>query len=259
MPTPLPPELVHDLAHSRAKVFRHDIVMEAIDLSLALDRHVLIYGLEGLFLLETHTASWRLPPSRAVWVTAGTEVVTTTVRPVRCVSLFFDDGFAPALAEDLRVFSVRPVVREMIRHASTWDPADATRAERFFRTLLDLCAEEIAQGTNPSLPKARTPELEAVLRFTRANLADPDLRLEEVARQGAMSPRTLMRKLQEEIHMTWGQYLQTARMQEAMACLARGMQVTETAFAVGYTSIPAFSTAFRRATDIAPSAYRSQF
>jgi len=37
-----------------------------------------------------------------------------------------------------------------------------------------------------------------------------------------MSPRTLMRRLKTEVHMTWGQYLQRARMLRAMEHLARG-------------------------------------
>lgn len=39
MTTPLPEELVHALQHSRAKVLGHDIVMDAIDISLANRTH----------------------------------------------------------------------------------------------------------------------------------------------------------------------------------------------------------------------------
>lgn len=56
MATPLPDEVVHALQHSRAQAFSHEVVMDAIDLSMALDRHLLLYGLEGLFLLETDEA-----------------------------------------------------------------------------------------------------------------------------------------------------------------------------------------------------------
>ena len=97
-----------------------------------------------------------------------------------------------------------------------------------------------------------------MLEYTRANLAQP-IRLEDAARNGAMSPRTLTRRLTKEIHMTWGQYLQAARMLRAMECLARGMQVTETAFEVGYSNMAAFSTAFREFTELTPSDYRAQF
>ena len=74
-----------------------------------------------------------------------------------------------------------------------------------------------------------------------------------------MSPRTLMRRLSSEIDMTWGQYLHRARMLRSMECLARGTSVTQTSLEVGYTNMAAFSTAFRKFTDMTPSDYRAQF
>lgn len=261
MPTPLPDDLVHALEHSRAAVFCHDIVMDAIDLSIALDRHVLLYGLEGLFLLETDTASWRLPPTKAAWVPAGTHVAATTIKEVRCTSLFFEQPFAAGLPDDLVVFNVTPVLREMIKYARRWD-AEANRhdpeLEPYFTTLLMLCREQIGERGHFSLPKAHSTELKRALEFTRQNLAAP-LRIEDVARVAAMSPRTLMRQLSGEIHMSWGQYLLTARMIRAMECLARRMPVTETALEVGYSNMSAFSTAFRKFTQLTPSEYRAQF
>lgn len=261
MSTEPPPELLHALQHSRAQAFTHEIVMDAIDISLAFERHVLIYGIEGLFLLETDEASWRLPPSRIAWVPAGTLVKATTIKRVRCTSLFFRQDFALDVSPVFRVFPASPVVREMIKHARKWT-VDAhepdEEIERFFRTLLDLCRNEMRKKRQLSLPKAQSEELVQVLSYTQDHLGEP-IRLEDAAREAAMSPRTLMRRLNAEIHMTWGQYLQQARMIRAMEHLARGMQVTETAFEVGYNSMPSFSTAFRRLTDMTPTEYRAQF
>ena len=120
MPTPLPEDLLLALQHSAAEVLCHDIVMDAIDLSMALDRHVLLYSLEGLFLLETEHASWRLAPSRAAWIPAGTLLKATTIKQVRCTSVFLQRDFAPPLADDLLVFSASPVIREMIKHSRRW-------------------------------------------------------------------------------------------------------------------------------------------
>lgn len=261
MATPLPEELVHALQHSRAHAFCHDIVMDAIDISMALDRDVLLYGVEGLFVLETEDASWRLPPSRVAWIPAGTQVTATNIRQVRCTSVFLQRDFAPPLAKDLLVFAVSPVVREMMKYSRRWTVETQLgdqELERFFLTLLDLCRSEVRDGSGHALPKARSPELKAALEHTLANLAAP-IRLEDVASEVAMSPRTLMRRLSAEIGVTWGQYLLRARMLRAMESLARGTHVTQTAFEVGYTNMGAFSTAFRRFTDMTPTDYRAQF
>jgi AraC-like DNA-binding protein len=259
--TPIPEPLRHALEHSRAQAFSHEIVMDAIDLSIAFGRHVLIHGIEGLFLLETERASWRLPPSRIAWIPAGTMVKATTIRQVRCTSVFFRPDFARGVPSVLKVFSASPVVREMVKYARRWTvetPSSSEEQERFFLTLLDLCRAQLAEAGQLSLPKAASEDLAKVLEHTQEHLAEP-LQVEDVARIAAMSPRTLMRRLNAEVHMTWGQYLLRARMLRAMEHLARGMTVTETAYEVGYSSIPAFSTAFRKLTELTPTEYRAQF
>lgn len=261
MPTPLPEEVIHALQHSRAQAFCHEVVMDAIDLSMALDRHLLLYGLEGLFLLETDQALWRLPPSRAAWIPAGTMMTATTIKRVRCTSIFFRRDFATPLAGTPLIFGVNPVVREMISHSRQWTAETMfgdEELERFFRTLLDLCREQLQENQDLALPKASSPELANALTYTRAHLDQP-IQLKDAARAAAMSPRTVMRKLNAEIHMTWGAYLQQARMIAAMECLARGMQVTETTFEVGYSNMAAFSTAFRRFTGMTPTEYQAKF
>ncbi|MEL6769614.1 MAG: AraC family transcriptional regulator [Bacteroidota bacterium] len=256
-----PEEVLRAIHESRARVFFHTIVMEAVDLSMALDRHVLLYGLEGLFLMETDRGSWRLPPSRAAWLPAGTHVQTTNIKRVKCASIFFAKDFAPAVSDTLQVFSVSPVMREMIKHAQGWSASSTEKEahmERFLLTLLELCIEQMALGRQLVLPKARSEQVVAALSYTEARLAEP-VRLEEVAAEVAMTPRTLMRKLKAEIRMPWGDFLRTARMLRAMECLANDTPVTETAFAVGYTNMAAFSTAFKKHVGMSPSEYRTLF
>ncbi|MEM6928620.1 MAG: AraC family transcriptional regulator [Myxococcota bacterium] len=259
--TPLPPELVERLADRQVQAFPFHIVMDALDLSMAIDWDMLLFGIEGLFELQTDDASWRLPPTRAAWVKAGTHVAATTLGAVRCASVYFRQGFAEPIAPGLRVFEVTPVVREMVLHAQQWSepaPGQVARIERFYLTLLDLCRPLVDVGPALRLPRAQSSDLQAALRFTRANLGET-LSISEVADAVETSPRTLMRRLRSEIHMTWGQYLQSARLIRAMECLADGMPVTETSITVGYGSLAAFSTAFRRFTGVSPREYQATF
>lgn len=265
MSTPIPEQVVTALQSSPAQVFCHDIVMDAIDLSLALDRHVLLYGLEGLFMLETETASWRLPPTRAAWVPAGTHLKATTIRAVECTSLFFQVEFAEPLSSDCRIFGVTPVVREMIAYARRWsvdgetiNEAHDDEVQRFFLTLLDLCRGQLRQEHQFALPRGKSPETNRALEYVRVHLAE-DVTVVQVAKHAAMSARTLQRRLRDEIHMTFGEFLRSARMLRAMELLADGRQVTETSFDVGYSNMAAFSTAFRKFTDMTPTEYQASF
>jgi transcriptional regulator GlxA family with amidase domain len=103
------------------------------------------------------------------------------------------------------VFEAPAVVREMFKQTRAWKPLEdyTPVRERFLGTLVDLCREQIRQMSLFTLPKARSAELRGVLACTRANLAK-SLRLDDVAKQAAMSPRTLMRRVEDEIGMTWG-------------------------------------------------------
>jgi len=54
-------------------------------------------------------------------------------------------------------------------------------------------------------------------------------------------------------------YLMTRRVERAMALLRRGdLSVTETCFAVGFSSLGTFSTRFRELVGMPPSAYRRE-
>lgn len=57
--------------------------------------------------------------------------------------------------------------------------------------------------------------------------------------------------------MSWREFLARARMIRAMELLEeQEPQVTEVAYATGFESVSAFSTAFRRFTGETPSQYR---
>lgn len=258
---PFPEEVIENLLQSPAKAFSHDVVMDAIDISMEIDRHLLVYGIEGLFQIDTDKSTWRLPPSRVAWIPAGQHVTASTIKPVRCVSIFLETDFADFAPLECHVFNATLLVREMIKHSLRWSgerQPDDLNANRFFLTLIDLCREQMQDSNLFTLPKAQSDEVKQVLQYTSENLSK-DLSLEDAASLISVSPRTLTRYLQSEIHMTWGQYLKQARMLKAMDYLAGRMSVTETALEVGYGNSSAFSTAFSDFTELTPTQYKSQF
>jgi len=258
---PFPEEVIKSLLHSSAQAFSHNVVMDAIDVSMSTKRHLLVYGINGLFQLDTETGTWRLPPSRAAWIPAGRFVRASTIKTVRCISVFFKTDFVTEPMAECQVFNATLLIQEMIKHSLQWTSdrsLDDPIADRFFLTLLDLCHEQMLTSDLFALPKARSNEMKQVLDYTSLNLAT-DIKLEDVAKLVSISPKTLTRHLQAEIHMTWGQYLQQARMLKAMDYLTEGKTVTETALEVGYSNISSFSTAFLKYTEHTPSQYQSRF
>ena len=107
-----------------------------------------------------------------------------------------------------------------------------------------------------------TPEDLAHLRRAR-DLMDRDyakpLDVPAMARQALMSPSLFARRFREVYGDTPYGYLQTRRVERAMALLRRGdLSVTDVCMAVGFTSLGSFSSTFTRLVGEPPSAYRAR-
>jgi transcriptional regulator GlxA family with amidase domain len=111
------------------------------------------------------------------------------------------------------------------------------------------------------MPVARSPVLGRVLELAAAELADPP-KFEVLAKGVGLASRSLARRFQDELGMTWRECLRRLRMIRAIERLVdtdASASVTEIAFEVGYQSLSAFNTAFREFTGMTPTDYRKSF
>ena len=80
-----------------------------------------------------------------------------------------------------------------------------------------------------------------------------------MARAALMSPSLFSRRFRELYGETPYAYLQTRRVERAMALLRAGrLSVTEVCMEVGFTSLGSFSSTFTRLTGQPPSAYKAR-
>lgn len=109
---------------------------------------------------------------------------------------------------------------------------------------------------------AKLPDLHTVsdrVRLAvRAGLPSSDLRVDAVAKQLALSPRTLHRRLAAE-GQSFQRLLDEARRQLAMRELASGnLPVRDVGLRVGFRNVSAFHRAFKAWTGMTPSEFREQ-
>jgi AraC-like DNA-binding protein len=217
--------------------------------------HQLLYAAAGMMWLEIDTATWMLPPQRAAWIAGGVRhrVVVRAEAALRTVYL------APELTDGpgatCRVFPVTPLAREMLLYSARWGPQDGEdpTARSWFSVLAALCGEWSASEHRFCLPRARSEQLARALEWALEHLQECPT-VQQVARAGGMSTRTLSRRFAEETGMTWRAWLHHARMMHAMELLLRpDATVTDTAFQVGFQSLGAFSRAFATFTGQRPS------
>ena len=105
----------------------------------------------------------------------------------------------------------------------------------------------------------KSEELRLAITLTRERL-DEELRFEDIAASVSLAPRSLARRFEDELGMTWRAALRRMRVLRAVELLADGNPaVSVIAFAVGYGSLSAFNAAFRDLTGQTPTQYRRTF
>lgn len=223
------------------------------------DRHYLLYSAAGSMRLEAEGKVWALPPARAAFIAAGRPIQVTLLQKVIACSVLFDTAFIPHPAATLTVVNMSPLARELVLHCGAWtDPGGPLDpyGRQLFLTLAAVVARLTTTPSRAAMPAPKSPGLARALILTEQRIAAaPDF--ETIAAEVAMTPRSLARRFAAEMGMTWRQALRRLRMIRALELLAEdSASVTETAFAVGYTSLSAFNAAFREFVGETPSSYQ---
>jgi AraC-like DNA-binding protein len=129
------------------------------------------------------------------------------------------------------------------------------------RSAVDLLAMALRDVT-PSVPGGDGSAgvlLAMMQRHVREHLADPHLRVEELARRHHMSVRHAY-TLFERIGTTPGAYLREQRLLAALAMLSNPryarLAVSSIAAAVGFLELSTFDRAFRRQYGMTPAGWR---
>jgi AraC-like DNA-binding protein len=225
------------------------------------DLHQLEYAFHGTVEVETATAHFLLPPQQAAWIPSGVEHRTTIRTTVRTISVFFESELVPDPGRRVRILAVPPVLREMMIYSSRWpigrsSPPDSV-ADAYFSALGRLVSEALDSEAPLFLPTSSDPVLGAALAWTRENL--DTARMGEVANHVGLSERSLRRRFEAGLGMSWRDYVIQARLLRAMALLAEpGPSVLHVANVVGFESLSSFNRAFRVRTGVTPSVYRKQ-
>ena len=224
------------------------------------DLHQLEYAFDGTVEVETAAAHFLLPPQQAAWIPSGVDHRTTIRTTVRTISVFFESDLVPDPGGRVRIVAVPPVLREMMIYSGRWpigrSLSDPT-ADAYFIALGRLVSEALDSEAPLFLPTSSDPALAGALSWTRQNLDIATIG--EVAHHVGLSERSLRRRFQVGLGMSWRNYVMQARVLQAMALLAEhGPSVLQVANLVGFDSLSSFNRAFRARTGVTPSAYRKQ-
>jgi len=231
--------------------------------SFAVDRHYLVCVSSGALRLESAGTSWTLPPARAALIAAGHAVDIAIPLPTVTSSVLFDRDVAPMPATPLAVFDLTPLARALITECGRWgeDAGELTPYATSMFAALAACVWELAlTPSRARRPTGRSAEVRRAIALTEATMAD-DPTIDRIASDVGLTSRTLARRFQDELGMTWRATLRRVRLLRAVELLAAddGRSVIDVAVRVGYSSLSAFNAGFLDLVGQTPSQFRAGF
>lgn len=208
----------------------------------------------GVVHVRTSHGSWLLPPHRAGWIPPGVRHWASVSGVVSGWSVAVAPEESRQLPDRPCVIGISELLRALVRRAVSWtqqldlDPQQL----RIMQVLLD----EIRQAPHQPLhlPMPSDPRLVRIANAIFEYPGDPRT-LEEWARWGAVSARTLRRLMQAETGLSFSEWRHQVRLTHALEMLARQQPVTSISDALGYASPSNFIAMFRKALGDSPAHY----
>lgn len=214
--------------------------------------HQLTVASRSALALEIGGRIWVLPPSRALWIPAGTEHAVEAIGHAEMTTLWFEPDACPPQWAAPTVVALTELARALVDRLSDFDLTAAARS-RSEGVLFDVI-EPLRQADLALV----LPRDERARRVAEGIVLDPGGRrtLAEWGRTVGASERTLMRAFRVETGLGFEQWRTRCRLTAALRLLLTDVSITTVASAVGYTSSSAFSAAFRRVLGAPPTSFR---
>ena len=122
--------------------------------------------------------------------------------------------------------------------------------------------KELIQIDNSKLESSGSPwekhEEEFIAKLKQKielDIANPEMKVDEIARSLAMSKRQLYRKLKGVLNVTPAIFVRDFRLEKAQQLISKGEVISNVAFDIGFTSHSYFSSCYRAKYGESPSVY----
>ncbi|WP_306367846.1 AraC family transcriptional regulator [Nocardiopsis sp. CC223A] len=215
--------------------------------------HELLWNERGASSAAVGARVWTITPTVGLWIPAGVRHSGWTPAGTWHRAAHFGVHAVPAIADRPVAVEVTPLLRLLLERLDHEDLSgdERTRTEAMVLDLIAPARNEIL------LQVPESPLLAPIVAAVLENPADTTTLAAWAARLG-VSSRTLTRAFRAETGLGFSRWVTTARVRHAISLLSHGEDIEEVAVRVGYHSVSAFGTAFRRITGTSPGRFRDR-
>jgi AraC-like DNA-binding protein len=239
-------------AYARAHAVRIDVSQNEREAPEHLHRKgQLVMALRGGVTCRVPNGMWMVPPHCGVWVPGGMLHSNIATANARLFFLFVEPDVTD-LPSRCCTLSLSPLVRELIIELA--DQSTVAKANADTITTLLLSALPLMPIEDLHLPLTNEHRLD---RIASALIEDPSDRstMGDWAKRVAMSQNSLARLVQQETGLTFGHWRKQLQLIIAIRSLAAGATVQQVSGDLGYASVSAFITMFKKALGVSPAKY----
>jgi AraC-like DNA-binding protein len=214
-----------------------------------------VYSFSGVMEVKLADHHYLAPPPYGIWLPPHTTHVGLNKYETSFCSVYVAQPLCDALPAQPCALTVGPLVRALLDHLRL-RPAQLPRSaadERLLQVLVDQLA--LAPRAGSYLPGSDDPLLAPVLRALEAHPGD-NRPLAELARAAHTTERTLVRRCQRDLGMSFAEWRQRLRVVRALPMLEAGHKVESVALDMGYSSASAFIAMFHRLMGMTPAEFR---
>lgn len=216
-----------------------------------------VYSFSGVMEVKLDNHHYLAPPQYGIWLPPRVEHTGLNRYETCFCSVYVAEEYCAALPRSTCAITVSPLVRALLDHLRQHPPGPqrSDEDERLLRVLVDQLAGAPCAGSY--LPTSDDPLLGPVLRALEAQPGD-NRSLPELAHTAHTTERTLMRRCQRDLGMSFAEWRQRLRVVKAMPRLEAGHTVENIALDLGYGSASAFIAMFRRMLGVTPDEFRRE-
>jgi len=213
------------------------------------------YALAGVCEFDIQGVPYLSPPHYAIWLPPDTMHGARNQHDLRYVTVYVERALCADLPDKPTTLSISPLLKAILADFAARDITVPDTAEdlRLAQVLVDQI--RLAPGCENYLPFSDDPLLGPVLSALQADPGDRHS-LSEWARRMGTTERTLSRRCQDDLGLSFNEWRQRSKLVAALSMIEAGEPVQRIASRLGYSNASAFIAMFRRLTGTSPTQMR---